>query len=122
MTPGSGVALAAPVFGPAASPVPGAAFRVRYLNIAECVDTGRTGENCARTECRYHLAHREHWGHHLQPTRSCALDVANEGAHTLADVAAVLGVSAERVRQIEAAAIEHLKRNRTLKRLHHESK
>jgi len=102
------------------APRPKEAIR-RYPRVSECADTGRAGAACARTGCRYHLAHRGHWEHHLKPTRDCALDVANEGARTLEEVAAVLGVSAERVRQIEEHAIEHLKRNPVLERLHHES-
>jgi Sigma-70, region 4 len=93
----------------------------RYPDVAECVDSGPPGAGCSRTDCRYHLANRGYWEHHLRPTRDCSLDVANEGPHTLDEVAAVLGVSGERVRQIEEEAIEHLKHNATLKRLHDES-
>ena len=63
---------------------------------------------------------RGYWEHHLLPTRDCALDVANEGARTLDEVAAVLGVSGERVRQIEERAIAQLMNNVVLKRLHDE--
>jgi hypothetical protein len=93
----------------------------RYPDIAECVDSEPPGAGCSHTDCRYHLANRGYWEHHLRPTRDCSLDVANEGPHTLDEVAAVLGVSGERVRQIEEEAIEHLKHNATLKRLHDES-
>jgi DNA-directed RNA polymerase sigma subunit (sigma70/sigma32) len=41
--------------------------------------------------------------------------VANEGPHTLDEVAAVLGVSGERVRQVEEQAFEQLRDNPTLK-------
>jgi len=92
----------------------------RYPTVPECVDGGPPGA-CARTECRYHLAHRGYWEHHLKPTRDCSLDVANEGPRTLDEVAAVLGVSGERVRQIEEEALEHLKHNATLKELYDES-
>jgi hypothetical protein len=37
---------------------------------------------------------------------SCALDLAEEGGLCLADIARVLGVTRERVRQIEEAAME----------------
>jgi len=93
----------------------------RYPGVAECVDGGPPGAACARTECRYHLAHRGYWEHHLKPTHDCSLDVANEGPRTLDEVAEVLGVSGERVRQIEEEALEHLKHNATLKELYDES-
>jgi DNA-directed RNA polymerase sigma subunit (sigma70/sigma32) len=38
------------------------------------------------------------------------LAVANEGAHTLDEVASVLGVSAEYIRRIEARALRKLRR------------
>ena len=93
----------------------------RYPGVSECVDNGPPGAACARTECRYHLAHRGYWEHHLKPTRDCSLDVANKGPRTLDEVAEVLGVSGERVRQIEEEALEHLKHNATLKELYDES-
>ena len=116
-------ALALVVLAPdvaAADEAGGVAAR-RYPGVAECVDGGPPGAACARTECRYHLAHRGYWEHHLKPTRDCALDVANEGPRTLDEVAEVLGVSGERVRQIEEEALEHLKHNATLKELYDES-
>jgi hypothetical protein len=93
----------------------------RHPGVAECVDGGPPGTACARMECRYHLAHRGYWEHHLKATRDCSLDVANEGPRTLDEVAEVLGVSGERVRQIEEEALEHLKHNATLKELYDES-
>ena len=93
----------------------------RYPGVAECVDGEPPGAACTRTECRYHLAHRGYWEHHLKPTRDCSLDVASEGPRTLDEVAEVLGVSGERVRQIEEEALEHLKHNATLKELYDES-
>jgi hypothetical protein len=93
----------------------------RYPGVVECVDVGPPGAACTRTDCRYHLAHRGYWEHHLKPTRDCSLDVANEGPRTLDEVAAVLGVSGERVRQIEEETLKHLKHNATLKELYDES-
>ncbi|MEI9942152.1 MAG: sigma factor-like helix-turn-helix DNA-binding protein [Pseudomonadota bacterium] len=116
-------ALALVVLAPAPAPEE-AAERVlprRYPGVPECVEGGPPGAACTRTECRYHLAHRGYWEHHLKPTRDCALDVANEGPRTLDEVAEVLGVSGERVRQIEEEALEHLKHNATLKELYDES-
>lgn len=40
---------------------------------------------------------------------SCSLDVADEGGHTLAEVAAFIGVTRERIRQLEVSALRKLK-------------
>jgi len=45
------------------------------------------------------------------PEHSCALDVAAEGDHTLEYVAAMIGVTRERARQIEQTALAKLKTN-----------
>ena len=114
-------ALATSFLGTAVPTAPAAIVHLRrYPHGPECVDSESPGAGCSHTDCRYHLANRGYWEHHLRPTRDCSLDVANEGPHTLDEVAAVLGVSGERVRQIEEEAIKHLKRNATLKRLHDE--
>ena len=42
---------------------------------------------------------------------TCALDVADRGAHTLHDVARVLNLTKERVRQIELIALAKLRKN-----------
>lgn len=51
---------------------------------------------CPHTGCRYHL-----------PVE-CALDLADEGPHTLQEVAFAMGTSTEGVRQIEARAFRNL--------------
>lgn len=81
--------------------------------MAECVEPGPVGP-CQHRECRYHLAHRGYWEHQLTPTRDCALDVANEGPHTLEQVGAALGISGERVRQLEEQAMASLRQSSTL--------
>ena len=93
----------------------------RYPALAECVDHGAPDARCPHTECRYHLAHRGPWEHAPHPTRDCAIDVANEGSHTLAEVATFLGLTTERARQLEEQAFEQLKLNSTMKGLHDES-
>lgn len=80
----------------------------RYPEVADCVDESLGGP-CTHRECRYHLAHRGYWEHETAPNRDCSLDVANEGPHTLEQVADALGVSAERVRQLEQQALESLR-------------
>jgi hypothetical protein len=79
---------------------------------ADCVDGPRP---CPWVSCRYHLAvddrgrpcqrHSEVW----ELRETCALDVAAQGRHTLGEVGAVLGVSKERVRQIEEEALWKLR-------------
>ena len=85
-----------------------------------CTHQGPPGA-CQQRGCRYHLAHRGYSEHQLAPTRDCALDIASEGPHTVHEVAAVLGISDERLSQIEKRAFARLKRNETLRRLHDES-
>ena len=111
----------APIDSPPSAASPSPPLIRRYSDLSDCVDHGPPGAACQHTECRYHLAHRGYWEHHLKPTRDCAIDVANEGPHTLDEVAAVLGVSGERARQIEEQALAYLKHNPTLKGLHDES-
>lgn len=81
----------------------------RFPLIDEC--SHGDGDVCRRTECCYHLEHRGYGEHRMKPKRDCALVVANEGEHTLDEVAAVLGVSAEHVRQVEARALLKLRRS-----------
>jgi DNA-binding CsgD family transcriptional regulator len=76
---------------------------------------------CTRIECRFHLARRGHWEHRLTPTRDCALAVANEGPHSLEEIAELLGMTRERVRQIEEAALEKLEASGQLRRFYDES-
>lgn len=105
---------------PTSDPVPGRPRLRRYPEVDCCADDGPAGTACQRTECRYHLAYRGHWEHFHRPTRDCSLDVANEGPHTLDEVALFMGVSGERVRQIEEQALAQLKGSATLKGLHDE--
>ena len=104
---------------PSAAPTPGRPSR--YSAVTDCVDDGPPGAACHHAECRYHLAYRGYWEHIHRPTHDCSLDVANEGPHTLDEVALAMGISGERVRQIEEEAIEQLKHSATLKGLHDES-
>jgi hypothetical protein len=77
---------------------------------------------CTHHECRYHLAHRGYWEHVVAPNRDCSLDVANEGPHTLDEVAVALGVSSERVRQLEQNAFESLRFEPSLRQFYDEDK
>ena len=60
---------------------------------------------CPWTGCRYHLASDVRG----PLSESCALDVAGRGGATLEEVGNLLGVSRERIRQIEGTALEKLR-------------
>lgn len=76
---------------------------------------------CHLANCRYHMAHEwVIWAlragrgepeiiERILRDPSCALDLAKSGPLTLQEVGDLLGVSRERVRQIEAGAIERLR-------------
>jgi hypothetical protein len=94
--------------------------RRRFPLVMECAMPSGD-EPCTQVRCRYHLA-RFGLGDHLRvPTRDCALAVANEGPRTLDEVAAVLDLSGERIRQIEERALRKLQASAALRRLFDES-
>jgi hypothetical protein len=64
---------------------------------------------CPRVWCRHHLGDVADPG--VDMSQSCSLDVADRGAHTLEETAHHLGVTRERARQIETAALVKLRRN-----------
>lgn len=54
------------------------------------------------------LSHPDRSPEEVPPDESCALDVADRGPHTLDEVATVLGLTRERVRQIEGIALRKI--------------
>lgn len=62
--------------------------------------------------------HRRTAEHRLNVQRDCALVVANEGSHTMEEVAAVLGVSREWIRQLEERALGKLRVSEALRRVY----
>jgi len=77
---------------------------------------------CRHEGCRYHLWTDEAWDPRERrfrrvrtpvygdPALTCVLDVASWGPLDLRTIAAIMGLSHERVRQIEAAALRRLRR------------
>jgi hypothetical protein len=62
---------------------------------------------CPRLLCRYHLWPEVKSDTDL-PAESCVLDIADDGALTLQEVGDLLGVTRERIRQIQAKARHRL--------------
>lgn len=71
------------------------------LTRGDCIDGQRP---CPFVECRHHLD-IEKRGRAVGGGPTCSLDVADLGEHTLAEVGDILGVTRERVRQIEEEAL-----------------
>lgn len=76
----------------------------------ECADVPRP---CPHRTCRYHLLAGEKNSARdrvaeVVPKASCALDLADEGGLTLEEIGERLGVTRERVRQIEETAMHKL--------------
>ena len=94
--------------------------RRRFPTVMECA-MPPGDEPCTQVRCRYHLAHNTLGDHHRERTRDCALSVANEGPRYLDEVAAILGLTGERVRQIEERALRKLHGSAALRRLFDES-
>jgi len=88
---------------------------------SECLDGPRP---CPWVSCRYHLYLDIRADGVLRinfPDRdphemafTCALDMANDGPRTLDQVAGLLGMSRERVRQIEEKVLHRMKRDERL--------
>lgn len=77
-----------------------------------------TTRPCPWVGCRHHLyldvnaqgsiKMDARYGVWETPGETCALDVAEAGPHTISEVAALIGTTYERVRQIEEAALAKL--------------
>jgi hypothetical protein len=79
----------------------------------DCVDGPRP---CPWIRCRHHLAtkllagsRRIRLRHIPRGQDTCALDVADRGSHKLVEVGRLLGITRERARQIEVAALRALR-------------
>jgi hypothetical protein len=71
---------------------------------SDCLDGGvNTSRPCVWTGCKYHIDT-------LKPeVASCVLDVADQGGLTLEEIGDLLGVTRERIRQIEAVALRRVR-------------
>lgn len=74
----------------------------------ECRDVPRP---CPRTRCVHHLDVERKQRSDDPERETCALDVAEDMGSTLVQIGAILGVTRERVRQLESEALAHLGRN-----------
>ena len=79
----------------------------RPVKRADCLEGPRP---CPHSRCRYHLQ-REIAEDKLPeaPIETCALDLADRGRNTLEEIAPHMGVSRERIRQMEAEALRKLR-------------
>ena len=66
-------------------------------------DCANVERPCPHIGCHYHLESNK-------TGESCALDVADKGEHSLEEIGEIMGVTRERVRQIEANALFKLSR------------
>ncbi len=67
------------------------------LTRSECLPDGSNSSRpCGYVKCRHHLNNSKH---------SCSLDLAELGGMTLDEVGQVMGVTRERVRQMEVEAL-----------------
>lgn len=77
---------------------------------ADCLEGGQNeARPCRWKDCYYYLKHEK---------ASCVLDIADEGGITLEEVSEVMGVTRERIRQIETLALKKLARKGIIWTLH----
>ena len=70
------------------------------------------GDPCEWTSCRHHIhnsAKDSQVSRGILTRTTCTLKLARQGGMTLEEVALMLGMTSERVRQIEFAALQKLK-------------
>lgn len=85
---------------------------------ADCADGPRP---CPWAGCKYHLyldvspdtgSIKIHFAELEEMDPSCALDLADRGGMTLEEIAEIMGITRERVRQLEDMGLRHLRLRR----------
>lgn len=77
---------------------------------ADCLEGGINSKRpCPYIGCKWHLDH---------PNESCVLDVADGGGVTLEEVGEYLGLTRERIRQIQVGALRKIKHLKVLPMSH----
>lgn len=82
----------------------------------DCLPGGiNSARPCRWASCQYHFLRprteaEAPEGTLLEPEPLCVLDIADSGEKTLEEVAELMGLSKERIRQLEAKAIRKVKR------------
>jgi len=88
------------------APTPEVAPSARPRTRGDCVDGPRP---CPWQGCRFHLVEVRRPRRRAPDAPTCALDLADRGAATLEEIGAAMGLTRERIRQIQGRALENFR-------------